>query len=363
MRILHSSDWHLGRIFHGVHLTEDQAFALEGFVEFAKELEPDVIVIAGDLYDRAVPPPEAVELLDEILGRVVLGLGIPTIAIAGNHDSPERIGFGSRLLRGSGLHLSGPLGPTQPSHITLEDSHGPVDFISLPYASVELVRATLPLEGGEPLPREPGACLRRQIEVATAGLPARRRVAIAHAFVVGGEESESERALTVGGTGAVPSHLFEGFAYTALGHLHRPQSLRGGALRYSGSLLPYSFSELGYEKSVTLAELGAEGELTIATHSLPQRRGFRIVEGTLEALLAAGGEDPSKEDYLLARLLDRGELLNPMARLREVYPQTMHIERVAPAVGSEPSAAVDRRALSPAELFAEFFLEMMGEPL
>lgn len=368
MRILHSSDWHLGRLFHQVHLTDDQAHVLDQFVELARDLEPDAIIIAGDLYDRAIPPPEAVELLDDVLARLVLDVGIPTIAIAGNHDSAERIGFAGRLLSSRGLHLSGPLRHVQP--ITLEDEFGPVDIVPLPYAPPEVVRSELARarEGDEsdsPV-RGHEAALRAQIEVAAADLAVgRRRVAVAHAFVTGATESESERALSVGGTGSVSASVFEGFHYTALGHLHRPQNLAGvdsGVVRYSGSLLPYSFSEVDHErgtdhrKSVSLIELDAAGEVSITEHHLGPRRGMRIVRGELEQLLKDGGGEPWREDYLLVRLDDTRPVLDAMSRLRDVFPNVLHIER--PRLGDSSGGGVapqDHRRMRPIDLFADFF--------
>lgn len=351
MRILHTSDWHLGRLFHRVHLTDDQAHVLEQFVELAREERPDAVLIAGDLYDRAVPPPEAVELLDDVLTRLTAELGIPTFAIAGNHDSAERVGFGARLLAQRELHIAGTLG--QAGVVTLKDAHGEVDFVSVPYAAPEVVRSAF----GDETIRGHEAALRAQLAAIAATGSGRRRVAMAHAFVEGATTSESERPLTVGGTGSVDASVFEGFDYVALGHLHRPQQIAPG-VRYSGSLLPYSFSEVGYEKSVSLVELDANGVVQVREIELAPRRRVRVLEGLFEELLAAA---PS-EDYLLVRLEDREPVLDAMARLRRRYPNTLLVERdkLASASGRSLSPGQDPRRMDTLDLFARFYRDVVG---
>lgn len=369
MRILHTSDWHIGKLFEGHHLTEDQAFTLEGFVALAEDLRPDVVLIAGDLYDRAVPPPEAVELLDWTLRRLVLELKLPTVAIAGNHDSAERIGFGSALLESAGLLLTGdPIGRRS---LTLRDDHGEVDIVPIPFATPEALRSALRGADAEADVQGFAAAMQRQVQAVTAGLPTgRRRVAVAHAFVTGGSTSESERALQVGGTGDVPAEAFDGidgshaFDYVALGHLHRPQQVdaarRGLSMRYSGSLLPYSFSEIDHEKSVSLVTLGAPGkpaELALETFTLPQRRRMRRLEGTLDALLDAGRRESesARQDYIWAALTDDGLVHDAMPRLRRVYPNAVKISRPVWEAAAVPSERRDHRKVDPVEIFADFW--------
>ncbi len=357
MRILHTSDWHLGRLFHQVHLTDDQAHVLEQLHAMAKELKPDVIVVAGDLYDRAVPPAEAVELLDETLTRLILDLGIPTIAIAGNHDSAERVGFGNRMLAERGLHLAGTVGDSR--CVTLGDADGPVDFVPIPYASPDAVRSYLHQEEL----RGHQAALAAQVESARAAItPGRRSVAIAHAFVVGGAESGSERSLSVGGTGAVEASVFAGFDYVALGHLHRPQRVREERVRYSGSLLQYSFSEVDHDKSVSLIELDGAGAVSVETFPLVARRRLRIVEGTFDDIMRDAANDAAPQDYLLVRLTDRGLVMDAMPRLRSVYPHVLHLERTMfQATGDQLlPAGADHRTMQPINLFATFFEQVTG---
>ncbi|MEY3012843.1 MAG: hypothetical protein RIT45_1578 [Pseudomonadota bacterium] len=366
MRILHTSDWHIGKRLEGVSLLEDQAETLEGFVALAADLKPDVVVIAGDLYDRSVPPHDAVTLLDDVLQRLVLGLGLPVVAIAGNHDSAERLGFASRLLESSGLWLAGD--PLDGRHLTLHDAHGAVDIVPLPFATPEALRSALTERDEAAELQGFAAAMERQVQHALAALePGRRRVAVAHAFVRGGAPSESERALQIGGTGDVPASVFDAFDYVALGHLHRPQQIdaerRGDAVRYSGSLLPYSFSEAEHANSATLATLGAPGSLQVETHRLPQRRRLRKVSGTMAELLAQGAAEPSarQQDYIWAELLDPGLVHEAMPRLRAVYPNALKITRPRYDLGGMEASRHDHRIADPVEIFADFW-EAVGHP-
>lgn len=359
MRFLHTSDWHLGRLFHGVHLTSDQAHVLDQFVDLVAQTEVDAVVIAGDLYDRAVPPDDAVALLDDVLARIVLDHGVPVIAIAGNHDSPRRVGFAARLLGGSRLHLVGPTA-TVPATVVLEDAHGPVAFHPLPFADPADVRSSL----GAPDVRTHDDALRALVARCERA-PETRHVAIAHAFVVGGDASDSERPLAVGGSDQVAVDVFDGFHYTALGHLHRPQRAGGrDHVRYSGSLLKYSFSEATHEKGVLLVELDAAGHAHVETHALTPRHDVRVVEGTFADLLEgpAAGEDA--DDYLLVRLTDAGTIVDAMARLQAVYPNAVALERpgLAGAMAAS-SAPVDHRKRSDQDLFTSFVEHATGTPL
>ena len=389
MRLLHSADWHLGRLFHGVSLIEDQAHLLEGFARLAESAQVDAILLAGDLYDRAVPPPEAVTLFDDFLARVAGDLGLPTIVIAGNHDSADRLAFGARLMSRGGLHVRGRLEADAPP-IVLEDEHGPVEIHALPFVDPPHARAVLAAaeqaapgeaasaddegSGGEAALRDHDACnaafLARMRARATAG---RRRVCVAHAFVTGGrfdvgaeaEESESERPLVVGGGGRVDATRFDGFDYVALGHLHRPQAMSGGRIRYAGSLMPYSFGESRHQKSVSVVEIDALGGVSVEAVPLDARRAVRIVEGTLDALIESTPEGVARDDYLLARLTDEGALFHPMARLRERYPNVLQIERPALDFAGGPGAAAasTRTRRAPEQLFEDFFEAVEGRSM
>lgn len=359
MRILHSSDWHLGRVFHNVSLLEEQHHVLQQFLDLARRVQPDAVIIAGDLYDRAVPPREAVQLLDHVLTTLVKDLQIPTIAISGNHDSAERVGFASSLLSGQRLHLVGDALPQQV--VRLEDEHGPVEVVALPYASPEAVRSA----SGDDELRGHQAAMQAQVQAARELLtPGVRSVAVGHAFITGGSESESERALTVGGAGNVSADVFDGFDYVALGHLHRPQSI-GGSYRvhYSGSLLRYSFSEVDHTKSVSLVHLDARGQVKVEPHHLTPRRQLRVIEGAFDQVLEQGRSDAHADDYVLVRLTDTHLIVDAMARLRTIYPNALHIERPAfQGSAAERLLPPGQRhdQLDPLTLFETFYEHVTG---
>lgn len=360
MRLLHTADWHLGRIFHGRSLLEDQAAVLDEFVRLVRDQRPDAVLVAGDIYDRSVPPADAVRLLDDVLTRLVADLRTPVFLIAGNHDGPDRLAFGSRLMAGVGLRVDAvPL--ADPGATVLADAHGEVEIFGLPYAEPALMRNVLGSDDG---PDDHAGVLAAQMDaVRRAHDPRRRLVVMAHAFVAGGLESESERPLVVGTAASVPATVFDGAHYVALGHLHRPQRVGSEAIRYAGSLMKYSFSEAAHTKGATLVELDATG--AVRAESLPLRppRDLRIIEGELAALLAAAADDRGRDDYLLARLADRGPVLDAMPRLREVYPNMLAIERPGLAGGSGGDAAARRGQLDVIELFEGFVAELTGTGL
>jgi exonuclease SbcD len=354
MKFLHTADWHLGRLFHQVHLTGDQSHALDQIVRIAEEERVDVVIVAGDLYDRAVPPPEAVALLDRIWQRLTLELGIPVVAIPGNHDSATRIGYGAALLARAGLHLRADFeSATRPIAI------GGVDLFALPFAEPSEVRAW----SSDPEVRDHAsamrACIGRMRPHFQAGRP---RLLVAHAFVAGMHSSESERPLSVGGAGTVPADAFVDFDYVALGHLHAPQRVSDLCV-YSGSPLKYSFSESDDIKSVLVGEITDTGVVS-PPRAIPIQplRNVRSVEGSLALLLETGRTDPGRDDYLRVILTDDGALLNALGRLREIYPNVLQLERRFlqsnpdnPTVGSPR-----RRESTETELFSGFFREVLG---
>jgi DNA repair protein SbcD/Mre11 len=372
MRLIHTADWHLGRLFHNVHLTRDQEYVLEQLISLVAEVRPAAVLVAGDLYDRAVPPTEAVELLDHTLTEIVDGLGVPVIAIAGNHDSAVRVGFGASLLRERGLHLVGEL-PQVASPVVLRDEHGPVSVHALPYADAAEARHAYSDDAIHDQQAVAVAGVARALAATPAG---ERRIAVAHAFVAGALESESERPLSVGGATQVPAAVYDGFDYVALGHLHRPQLCGGETVRYAGSPLKYSFAEHDHLKSVAVVEIGAPGtahgdtgaagraRVAVETVALSPRHDVRRLEGTLAELLERGVADPRRDDYVLAALLDPGALLDPIGRLRDVYPNTLSIERRR----YEPDGSDGMRRPRPGsvgdlELFHTFFDYATGESL
>lgn len=360
MRILHTSDWHLGRIFHGTYLTGDQAHVLQQFIQLAGEARPDVIVITGDIYDRSVPPTEAINLLDETLSRILMDYKVPVILITGNHDSPDRLGFGARLMARQELHLIGQL-TDRLKPVVINDQYGPVYFCPAPYAEPPLVRERL---------LAPGAVNHEQamlslIQHLSAPIPAgARKVVLAHAFVAGGEESESERPLSVGGSGTVSASFFEPFNYAALGHLHQPQQAGSEHVRYAGSLLKYSFSEASHRKSVTLVEMDGDGKTSFETISLTPRRDVRRLEGYFTDILAGPGNGENRDDYIMVTLRDTGPIMDAIGKLRQVYPNVLHLERPGLTAGGElRGPGADHRRLNEADLFSSFFEQVTGTPL
>lgn len=358
MRFLHTSDWHLGRQFHNISLLEDQRHVLNQLVAIVRERQVDAVLVSGDVYDRSVPPASAVSLLDDVIHRINTELGVPMLFIAGNHDSAERLAFGARALAQSGIHIMGLPGHA-PASVVLSDAVGEVIFFGIPYADPVTVRHHLGVDV-------------HSHEQATAALLAqaadeqqgRRAVVLAHCFVDGGQESESERPLSVGGADRVSPALFQPFDYAALGHLHAPQSRQWSHVRYAGSLLKYSFSEEKQHKSVTLVDMDAKGQCEIVKIPLQPLHDMRIIEGYFDAFLAQGRDDPGREDYLLIRLLDTHAILDPMNRLRDIYPNVLHLER--PGLlrqGESQKTSRERLAVGELPLFRDFYAQMTGEEL
>jgi exonuclease SbcD len=359
VRVVHTSDWHLGRLLNGAHLTGDQACALDGLVELVRETRPDAVLVAGDVYDRSVPPPDAVALLDDTLTRLS-ETGSAVVIVAGNHDSPERLGFGSRLLARGGVHIAGPV-TADVSSVSIASADGPARIWALPYADPAVVRSILGDESIRGHDEAVGAMLDR---IRTSFVPGERNVLVCHEFVAGGvETADSERPLTVGGTAQIAVERFAGFDYVALGHLHRPQRVGDERVRYAGSLLKYSVSEADHVKSVAVVELGAGGP-RVELAALPARRDVRRVTGTLAELVATA-PGSGRDDYVYAMLTDLGPLYDPMASLRAVWPNCIGFERTAAALqpGSALPDVATVRSQGVAALFGSFFEHVTGETL
>lgn len=359
MRLLHTADWHIGRQFHNLSLLQEQRHVLGQMVELIQRRKVDVVLVAGDIYDRSVPPATAVALLDEVLDRICLELGVPVIMIAGNHDSPERLAFGARHLRRAGLHIVGHLSP-EPEPILLGPAGREVAFYAIPYADPASVRQLF--DNSVASHDQAMAFLTRQILEHHAGRgPC---VLLSHCFLAGGEASESERPLSIGGAEWVSPEHFKAFDYVALGHLHGRQFRGAEHIRYAGSILKYSFSEVHHHKSVTLVELDDSGVTAIEQVDLEPLHDMRILEGGLEQLLARGKDDPQREDYLLVRLSDTHAILDIMGKLREVYPNVLHLERPGLLASGAPRA-LQRDQLKRGELamFQDFYQQVRGEEL
>jgi DNA repair protein SbcD/Mre11 len=356
MRILHTADWHLGRLFHGIHLTDDQAHLLEQFIDLIADQKPDVIVISGDIYDRAWPPVEAVDLLNDTITRIALDHQIPTLIISGNHDNPSRMEFGSRLMASHGLHVFGKLASCS-EPVMLEDEHGPVTFFSAPFCEPAEVRAHL---GDESV-----ACFDSALRSLVGSYRVNgRSVMLGHAFVSGGSTTESERPLSIGGAETVSIEHFSPFSYVALGHLHQPQTFSGGRVRYSGSLMKYSFSEVNQQKTVSLIEIDAAGAVTLEEFRLSPRRDLRQIRGYLQDFLQNPDDYGPREDYLMATLLDEGAVYDAMGRLQDVFPNVMHLER-AHLLETDPAqrSVSDIAGKDDLALFDDFMEAMTGREM
>ncbi|MGW6748406.1 exonuclease SbcCD subunit D [Streptomyces sp. NPDC055006] len=321
MRLLHTSDWHLGRAFHRVNMLGAQAEFIGHLVATVRERAVDAVVVSGDVYDRAVPPLAAVELFDDALHRLA-DQGIPTVMISGNHDSARRLGVGAGLIGRAGIHLRTDPGACA-TPVLIPDATGDVAFYGLPYLEPALVKDEFGVS-------KPGheAVLAAAMDRVRADLAERpagtRSVVLAHAFVTGGEASDSERDITVGGVAAVPSGVFDGVDYVALGHLHGSQVI-SERVRYSGSPLPYSFSEADHRKSMWLVDLDAHGFAAAERVGCPVPRPLARIRGALADLLARPDLTAHEESWAEATLTDPVRPDDPMARLTERFPHTLSL--------------------------------------
>lgn len=370
MKIFHTGDWHIGKLVNGFYMTEDQEFIMNQLYEAIEEEKPQVVLIAGDLYDRSVPPVQAIELLNRVLGRIVRDLKTPVIALAGNHDSNERIDFASELLKESGLYITGNL-KKDINKVTLHDDHGAINFYSIPYADPAVVRD---LFEDNSIKNHDDAMKKIVGFINSSMNKEERNVVIAHGYVtymknedevaVTLEESESEKPLSIGGTALINAECFKQFNYTALGHLHGPQKVGSDRIRYAGSLLKYSFSEVKQRKGITIVEIDGDGDVNINFREFKPRRDFRIITGELEKLMNLEVVNlGNKEDYIKVILKDKGELLDPMAKLRSIYPNVMELvreERIKASTNLKV-AATNIKEKSKLSLFESFYEDITEE--
>lgn len=362
MRLLHTSDWHIGRTLHGTDLLAEQEAVLGGLAEVVVAESVDVVVVAGDVYDRAVPSADATAVLDRVVGRL-LTAGAQVVLTPGNHDSARRLGTFSGLLAVAGLHVRA-VTPALDEPVLLSDEHGEVAVYGIPYLEPEVARHELGLAGrGEAAVRGHEGVLSAAMERIRADLflrPGARSVVLAHAFVGGGLPSESERDICVGGVDLVPAGVFDGVDYVALGHLHRPQTLTP-RLRYSGSPLAYSFGEAGQQKQAWLVELDAAGLADVRPVPLPTPRQLSILTGELAELLAAPEHAAAEEHFVSARLTDTVRPGDPMRQLRERFPHCVHLEWTGAGAGADGRSYQERlRGRSDLEVAEEFVDHVRG---
>ena len=358
MKFLHTSDWHIGRQFHNVSLLDDQRHVLAQIVAYIRSEAVDAVIIAGDIYDRSVPPAAAVSLLDEVLNTICTDLAVPVLLIPGNHDGAERLRFGSKQLKQAGLHIIGDLNQiTQP--VILNKNGHAIAFYGIPYNDPESVRNHFEVDVTSH--DEAHQYLIEQINAVKNANAI--NVLISHCFIDGAEASESERPLSIGGADRVSVEPFKAFDYVALGHLHNPQHKGETHIRYSGSILKYSFSEQRQQKGVTLVEMDNTG-LKSTTHlPLKPLRDMRTLEGDLESLLKQGATDPNNQDYLLIRLTDQNAILDPMSKLRQVYENVLHIEKTWLQDSGNLQVNRDKLKRGELEMFQDFFKQVSGQDL
>ena len=392
MRFLHTADWHLGRIFYGQYLTDDQAHVLEHqFFTILNEEKIDGILLAGDVFDRAVPPIEAIELWDSIITRLAMDYKVPLFVVSGNHDGAERLEVGRSMLSESGIHIWGsPHHALQP--FEFEGFDGRVAICPMPFSEPRRIGDALGLNSSESKPVDTDMTddtlfsyvddkdqeavalnLHNYDQMYQAWsdylykqVPKQMRsIAISHAFVMGGEVGGSERTLSVGGSEQVSPHVFKNFHYTALGHLHGPQRMGADHIRYSGSPLKYSFDEHAQKKSFTIIDMDTNGKVDISTIPVEAKRDVVILEGYFEDLLNNTAlQTKHKDDYVQARLLDTMPIMDGMAKLRQVYHRCMTIElagRIATPVVDMGDAVF--KELDERQLFNQFAETVWNEPL
>ena len=360
MRMFHMADLHIGKKLNQVSLLEDQQYMLDQTIALINQQRPDVLLLAGDIYDRRNPSVEAVQLLDAFLSRVVLECRVPVLAISGNHDSGERLGFVHHILSRAGLHIAGRLHLPVPN-VTLQDAWGPVTFHLLSYGDLATLRYALQTE--EALDYQQAM---EQVLQTINLEDGQRHVLLAHGVVASSEEleySDSERELTIGGTEFWSSSLLSGFCYVALGHLHSCQRSGTDCIRYAGSPLKYSFSEERHQKGILQVDLAADGSVEVTQLPLTPLRDMRTIRGNLTDLLQEDVvQSANSQDFIRAILTDYGELLEPMARLREKYPNALTLEREHQllAEAMQQYKRIDLQNQTPGQLFADFYSQVTG---
>lgn len=370
MKIIHTSDWHIGKIVNEYSMIDDQKYILNKLIELIDEENADVLMIAGDVYDRSIPPVEAVELLNETLSKLVIDRNVSVLVISGNHDSGERLSFGSKILEKQGLYIAGSDEELY-KKVVLNDNNQNVNFYLVPYKDPALTKKLLDNKEIKSHNDAMVAVIERikeelntneiNILIGHGYVTMKREEAIEvndHKYEVAElETSESERPLSIGGTDLIDGNIFKDFDYVALGHLHGRQKIGRDTMRYSGSLLKYSFSEVKQKKGVTVLEL-KDKDINIKLKELNPLRDLRIIKGNIEDLICKGREiEEGREDYIQAILTDDGELMNPMEKLKSVYPNTMLItrERKKKASNENNLTKGEFRKKSKIDLFKDFY--------
>ncbi len=357
MRMVHLSDLHLGKRVNSFSMLEDQEYILDRILEIVDEEKPDAVLIAGDVYDKTIPSAEAVALLDDFLVRLA-GRPLAVLLISGNHDSPERLAFANRLMEQRRVYIA-PAYNGKVTPVTLEDACGPVDFWLLPFLKPAHLRHLFPEEKVE--------SYTDAVDCAIKNMPVdhtRRNVLVTHQFVTGAERCESEE-MSVGGSDNVDVSVFDPFDYVALGHIHGPQNVGGERVRYCGTPLKYSFSEVRHQKSVTIVELAGKGALAVRTVPLVPQKDMVELHGSFSEVTSPKFyEQVAQNAYVRVILTDENDIYDAVGRLRLIYPNLMRLDydnlRTRNGTLRLEAANIKR---DPLELFADFYQQQNHQPL
>ncbi len=358
MKLIHLSDLHIGKRLNEVSLIEDQAYILDRILEIIDDAHPQAVLICGDVYDKTVPSGEAVSLFDDFLYRLAQR-NLAIFIISGNHDSPERLAFGHRLIESAGIHIA-PVYDGTIASASLQDAFGEVRFWLLPFLKPAHVKRFYPDAGIESYTD----ALRTALAQISPD-PSARNVLLTHQFITGSATCESEE-ICVGGTDNVDAAVFDGFDYVALGHIHGPQNIGSERIRYCGTPLKYSFSESGHKKSVTVVELGEKDNLSLRTVPLIPLHDLRQLRGTYEELTARSfWENTPVEDYLHITLTDEEDVPEAIARLRAIYPNLLKLsyDNTRTRSSADIDGAVDVQKKSPLQLFGELYQQQNNQPM
>ena len=358
MKLIHLSDLHIGKRVNEISMIEDQEYVLLQILQIINDENADAVLIAGDVYDKSVPSAEAVTLFDDFLCRLAKR-NIPVLIISGNHDSPERLAFGNRLLELGGIHIS-PVYDGNIQSVTLADEHGDVVFWLLPFLKPAHVKRYFPDAGIESYTD----AIRTAVE--HMGIDTgKRNVLLTHQFVTGASTCESEE-ISVGGSDNVDASVFADFDYVALGHIHGPQNIGSNRIRYCGTPLKYSFSEEVHHKSVTIVNLGKKGDLELQLRPLTPRHDLRSIRGTFEELTSKSFyEGTATDDYLHIMLTDEEDVPEAIGKLRVIYPNLMKLsyDNTRTRTNQVIEGAEDVQRKSPLELFDELYELQNNQPM
>ncbi|MDO7976772.1 exonuclease SbcCD subunit D [Oceanotoga teriensis] len=354
MKIIHTADWHLGKIIYSNYMTQEQEYILEQFINYVEKNKPDVIIISGDIYDRSIPPSEAVNLLNKVLSNIVIKNKIPTMIISGNHDSEERLEFLNGILSEMDLHIEGKIKKQIKKVIINKNSKDKTNFYLLPYIEMQKVKDLYEIDFQTK--NEAMKYIIKEMKIDTNEI----NILISHEYVAGGIESDSERILSIGGTEYVDPQILKDFDYVALGHLHGPQKIKYEKIRYSGSLMKYSFSETNQKKGMNLIEINQKNDIKIKQINFKPKRDMKIIKGLFNEIIKMENTD----DYLHIIIEDQEPIYEAINKLRTKYPNVLSLE--FPNLKTNNDIKTNKKNIkniSPNELFYYFYEEIKGKKI